>query len=271
MNQPENGKAATEFLRLLDIMATLRSPQGCAWDRKQTIGSLKPFVLEEAGEVAEAIDRQDPLAIREELGDLSMMVVFASQIAREQGTFTITEVLKGICDKLVSRHPHVFAENDQDLTPEMVVDMWGKLKKEEKRQKNRLSARMSECLSFPSPLKGAFQIQDEAAKVGFDFPSWEPAMGKLREETCEVENAHSQGETGNLHKEVGDLIFAAVNVSRLLGIDPESALRESCAVFVRRFGFIEEKAEAAGGLAGKSFQEMDAWWEEAKRGEKSPD
>ncbi|HNW36815.1 MAG TPA: MazG nucleotide pyrophosphohydrolase domain-containing protein, partial [Candidatus Ozemobacteraceae bacterium] len=164
-------EAPVQFRRLLEIMARLRAPDGCSWDRKQDHKSLKKYFLEEANEVVEAIDKGDPLHITEELGDLNMMIAFAAQIAAEQGTFTMTEVLKGICEKLISRHPHVFATPDgEKLTPEQVVDIWGKLKVDEKARRARISSRMQEAEAFASPMKAAFQIQAEAATVGFDFP-----------------------------------------------------------------------------------------------------
>ena len=258
-------EAPVQFRRLLEIMARLRAPDGCSWDRKQDHKSLRKYVLEEANEVVEAIDKGDPLHITEELGDLAMMIAFAAQIAAEQGTFTMTEVLKGICEKLISRHPHVFAAPDgEKLTPEQVVDIWGKLKVDEKARRARISSRMQEAEAFASPMKAAFQIQAEAATVGFDFPEPQGAVDKISEEARELAGTLADEDADAAEEELGDLLFAIINAARLLGVDPESALRRATGKFVRRFGKVEEKAEASGGFTGKSIAEMDVWWNEAK-------
>ncbi len=258
-------EAPVQFRRLLEIMARLRAPDGCAWDRKQDHASLRKYVLEEANEVAEAIDQGDPLHLCEELGDLAMMIAFHAQVAAETGTFTMTEVMKGICEKLISRHPHVFATPDgEKLTPEQVVDIWGKLKKDEKARKARISSRMREVEAFASPLEAAFQIQAEAATVGFDFPEARGAVDKIAEEAKELAGTLTEEDVDAAEDELGDLLFSIINAARLLGVDPEEALRRSTGKFVRRFGKVEEIAEAAGGFKGKSVAELDTWWNRAK-------
>lgn len=258
--------APVQFRRLLEIMARLRAPDGCAWDRKQDHKSLRKYVLEEANEVAEAVDTGDPLHLCEELGDLAMMIAFHAQVAAEAGTFTMTEVMKGICEKLISRHPHVFAAPDgEKLTPEQIVDIWGKLKTDEKARKARISSRMQEVEAFASPLKAAFQIQAEAATVGFDFPEARGAIDKIAEEAKELAGTLTEEDVDAAEDELGDLLFSIINAARLLGVDPEEALRRSTGKFVRRFGKVEEIAEAAGGFKGRSISELDAWWNDVKK------
>ncbi|HEY9070565.1 MAG TPA: nucleoside triphosphate pyrophosphohydrolase [Candidatus Ozemobacteraceae bacterium] len=262
-------EAPVQFRRLLEIMARLRAPDGCSWDRKQDHKSLRKYVLEEANEVAEAIDKGDPLHLAEELGDLAMMIAFHAQVAAEAGTFTMTEVMKGICEKLISRHPHVFASADgKTLTPDQVVDMWGRLKTDEKARRARISSRMQEAVAFASPMKSAFQIQAEAATVGFDFPEPRGAVDKIAEEAKELAGTLADEDAEAASEELGDLLFAIINAARLMGVDPEAALRQATAKFVRRFERVEERAEAAGGFAGRTIEEMDGWWNEAKRLEK---
>lgn len=261
-------EAPVQFRRLLEIMARLRAPDGCSWDRKQDHTSLRKYVLEEANEVAEAIDKGDLLHLCEELGDLAMMIAFHAQVAAEAGTFTMTEVMKGICEKLISRHPHVFATPDgEKLTPEQVVDIWGKLKTDEKARKARISSRMQEVEAFASPLKAAFQIQAEAATVGFDFPEARGAIDKIAEEAKELAGTLTEEDVDAAEDELGDLLFSIVNAARLLGVDPEEALRRSTGKFVRRFGQVEEIADAAGGFKGKSISELDTWWNRVKERE----
>lgn len=258
-------EAPVQFRRLLEIMARLRAPDGCSWDRKQDHKSLRKYVLEEANEVAEAIDKGDPLHLSEELGDLAMMIAFHAQVAAEAGTFTMTEVMKGICEKLISRHPHVFATPDgEKLTPEQVVDIWGKLKTDEKARKARISSRMQEVEAFASPLKAAFQIQAEAATVGFDFPEARGAIDKIAEEARELAGTLTDEDVDAAEDELGDLLFSIINAARLLGVDPEDALRRSTGKFVRRFGRLEEIAETEGGFKGKTISDMDGWWNRVK-------
>lgn len=257
------------FDRLVRIMEILRAPGGCEWDREQTTESLRKFVLEEAQEVAEAIDEKDPLHICEELGDLLMLVVFHSQIARENGTFTIQDALKSICDKLISRHPHVFKDRE-GLSPETVLTRWKELKVVEKKSKGLASSRMKLAAEFSSAITAAFKVQEEAAKCGFDFPNPGEAVAKIREEALELEHEFKSGNRPALQEEIGDFLFAAINVARLLGVNPEQALRDSSGKFIQRFSGVESHFETRGGFQGKTIEEMDMVWNSLKKKEKSP-
>ena len=262
-HQP-NEAALEQFARLMEVMATLRAPDGCSWDRKQTHESLRPCVLEEAQEVAEAIDSKDPLALCEELGDLAMMVAFHAQIASEAGTFTMTEVLRGIVEKLRRRHPHVFGDDPKGISPEEVIASWGEIKKEEKSHKALLHVRMGELGRAPSALRATQAIQAEAATVGFDFPSFEAAWEKVPEEIQEVREAVDANDQQRLTEELGDLLFSVVNACRLSGIDAEDAMRQANAKFIRRFTAVEQEMLAQGGFQGKSLATMDHIWNKNK-------
>lgn len=259
-----NSAISSEFLRLVEIMRLLRSPQGCSWDRKQTHESLADNVTEEAQEVVEAIHSGDDLHIREELGDLLMMVVFHAQIASEAGKFDMSDVARGICEKLIHRHPHVFAESGKETSPEKVMEMWGEIKKQEKLDKSRISNRMLQALTFPSALSSAEKVQKEAATVGFDFPDAAAAVYKIREEADEIKAAVEINNQEELKEEIGDLLFAVLNVSRLSGIDAETCLRSSTEKFVKRFCRVEALVEEDGGFAGKTLAELDKYWDKIK-------
>jgi MazG family protein len=264
MTRPERSRALAEFGRLLDIIARLRAPGGCEWDRKQTSLSMRPHLLDEAREVVEAIDKGDPLHVCEELGDLTMNVVFQAQLADEDGVFTMADVLQGIGDKLVARHPHVFSEETRGLSPDQVLEQWGELKKQEKIERSRISQRMEAAGRFPSALQAAAQTQNEAARVGFDFPHAESVLGKIAEEAEEIRQALAQGGRSGVEDEVGDLLFSIVNVARYLEVNPEMALRSATAKFVTRFRLLEERIERQGGWQGKTIEDMDAIWNEVK-------
>lgn len=260
----ENSIIAEEIMRLVDLMRTLRSPEGCSWDRKQTHESLADNVLEEAQEVVDAIKSGDDLHVREELGDLLMMVVFNAQIASEAGKYDLGEVARGICSKLIHRHPHVFGDATRGADPEKVMEMWGEIKKQEKLDKGKISHRMREALSFPSALSGAEKIQSEAAVVGFDFPTARVAAAKIREEAAEVENALDEGCQEHLEEEIGDLLFSVLNVTRLSGLSAEKCLRQATGKFVERFAKVEKLVLADGGFAGKDLAELDKYWDRIK-------
>ncbi len=266
--KPDKEKTLNEFYKLVEIMAVLRSENGCSWDRKQTHESLAENVIEEAQEVADAIKSGDELHMKEELGDLLMMVVFHAQIALEAGKFDMGDVARGICDKLVLRHPHVFGNAEQLADPDQVMEMWGKIKKKEKLDRAKLSNRMIEAMGFASALAGAEKIQIEAARAGFDFPSVEAACVKISEETKEIENALLEGNKSEIASEIGDLIFSILNVSRLSGLSAEDCLRASSQKFVNRFAKVEEMVEADGGFAGKDLATLDKYWDKIKLEEK---
>ena len=264
MTKHNNQQIAEEYLRLVDIMRRLRSPEGCSWDRKQTMESLADNVVEEAAEVAEAINSGDSLHICEELGDLLMMVVFPTQIAAEEGKFDMADVARGICSKLINRHPHVFGEHENAVDPDKVMEMWGEIKKKEKLDRSRISNRMRAAMEFPSALSGAEKVQSEAAEIGFDFADARAALAKIHEEASEIEQAIVTGTPEEIEEELGDLLFSVLNVSRLSNISAEKSLRKATAKFVERFARIEPLVEADGGFAGKSLEELDLYWDKIK-------
>lgn len=266
MINEDRAEVCEQFLKLVDIMEVLRSPNGCSWDRKQSHDTLKKYVLEEAQEVAEAIESGDLLNLREELGDLLMLIVFNSQIAQENGTFNLSEVCEDICKKLVNRHPHVFGDNTENIDPEKVVKQWGEIKKDEKLENCKISTRMMETLRFKSSIIATVKIQEEAASVGFDFPNANEALKKVFEEAKEVEEliAQKQKSKEQVEEEVGDLMFSAINVARLSNVDPSVAIRKASEKFTRRFAQVETIAVKNGGFNGKSMAELDAYWDRIK-------
>jgi tetrapyrrole methylase family protein / MazG family protein len=253
------------FQKLIDIMTKLRSESGCAWDKVQTHETLKPYLIEEAYEVIEAIDEKDPAKMKEELGDLLIQVVFHAQVAKDTGEFDINDVIEGICSKMISRHPHVFGDAKFD-TPEEVVKQWHERKKEE--GKLRDSALEGVPRELPSLLR-AHRLQSRAAKVGFDWEKVEDIFDKLDEELKELREALKKNNIKEIEDELGDLFFVLVNISRSVGVNSEEALRKTISKFISRFRHIEMKAAEAGlRLEDMSLAEMDALWDEAKRGEK---
>lgn len=251
------------FSRLVEVMARLRAPGGCPWDREQTHKSLARFTLEEAYETVDAIDSGDLTHLREELGDLLLQIIFQSQIAADAGEFTINDVILGITDKLVRRHPHVFGGKEGIETPEEVEVSWEEIKIAEKGRPGSILERIPK--SFPA-LIYAYELQTQAAKVGFDWAEVEHALEKLPEEGRELELAIAAGR--GVETEIGDILFTVVNVSRKLGIDPEVALRHSSEKFARRFRHIEKRAAESGRrLEDMTLDEMDALWDEAKGNE----
>jgi tetrapyrrole methylase family protein / MazG family protein len=249
------------FQKLIDIMARLRSEDGCAWDRVQTHETLKPYLIEESYEVIEAIDEKDPAKLKEELGDLLIQVVFHAQVAKDAGEFDINDVIEGICSKMVSRHPHVFGDARFD-TPEEVVRQWHERKKEE--GKLRDSALDGVPKELPSLLR-AHRLQSRAAKVGFDWDRVEDVFGKLDEELKEFREALENKNMKGIEGELGDIFFVLVNIARFAGVNAEEALRKTISKFISRFRYIEMKAAEAGmELEGMSLEEMDVLWNEAK-------
>ena len=246
---------------LIELMATLRGQEGCPWDKEQTHETLRRYLIEEAYETIEAIDNGDHRHLMEELGDLLLQIVFHAQIASEAGEFTMSEVVEGIVTKLKRRHPHIFGEARVSSAREVLIN-WEKIKREEK-QRDRVLA------GVPKSLPGllyAFQMQGKAAKVGFDWENIEGALEKVVEEAGEL--ARARAGDGNVEHEVGDLLFAVVNIARHLEVEPELALRKTCEKFARRFRHIEEEAARAGrNLADMTLQEKDKLWDEAKEQE----
>jgi tetrapyrrole methylase family protein/MazG family protein len=247
---------------LVEVMARLRAPGGCPWDREMTHETLRKYMLEEAYEVVEAIDAGDSDHVCEELGDVLLQVVFHAQIARENGLFDMHDVIQGITEKLVRRHPHVFGDVEAE-TADDVTRNWEAIKKQEKG--NREPASLLEGISTALPaLSRAGEVQKKAAKVGFDWDDVHGPAAKVREELEEVLAAPPDQREG----EVGDLLFAVVNVARALKVDPEVALTGTTAKFMRRFRHIERRAVELGrNLSGMTLAEMDLLWDEAKQAE----
>ncbi|MBI4462176.1 MAG: nucleoside triphosphate pyrophosphohydrolase [Acidobacteria bacterium] len=267
------------FEDLVKLMARLRAPDGCPWDRQQTPRSLRTYLLEETYEVLDAIERDDPAALRDELGDLLLQIVFLAQIAREDKRFTIDDVVGELHEKLVRRHPHVFG-TQQAETPEQVVKNWEALKAEEREQKNRDAGAehrfategkglLSDVPRTLPALLEAYQLTRRAAQVGFDWSKLDDLLAKLTEEVGELRQAlAAQAEPKRLEDEVGDLLFVAVNIARYLKIDPEVALRRTNRKFIARFRQIEEALEQRGkSWEQTSLEEMDALWEASKQRE----
>ena len=264
-----------EIGRLLDIMAALRTPKtGCPWDLAQSFSTIAPYTLEEAYEVADAIERGDLAALKEELGDLLLQVVFHARLAQEQGAFDFGDVVQSITEKLIRRHPHVFGDRSGDLrkdTPQAVEGLWERIKAEEKAARKGdggggEGALSGVPLALPA-LTRALKLQAKAGKVGFDWNDPRAVLRKIREEADEIEAELDRAEldAAATAAEVGDLIFAAVNLARHLRADPEAVLRQTNQKFERRFAAIE-RALAAGGKSPQqaTLAEMDALWDEAK-------
>jgi ATP diphosphatase len=265
---------------LLHLMARLRDPQhGCPWDLKQSYASIVPHTLEEAYEVADAIERGDFEHLPGELGDLLFQVVYYSQLAREEGRFEFAEVVDGITRKLIRRHPHVFVDGDLYGAPdtarleEAAVKLrWEELKAEERAEKAGAPEQLSLLDDVPNALPAlsrAVKLQKRAAQVGFDWPEALPVVDKVREELDEVLEAMSENDPRAIAEEVGDLLFVVTNLARHLKVDPESALRAANAKFEQRFRFIEQALREAGrAMEDCALDELDALWGEAKKLEK---
>jgi MazG family protein len=291
------------FERAVSIMERLRAPGGCPWDREQTFDSIKPYTLEETYEVLEAIDNRDWSELPGELGDLLLQVLFYSEMAKEQGTFSIDDVLDRLSEKLVNRHPHVFGEVKADTSAE-VKRNWEALKTEERKERDseKINAAQGAQTSFKSILSGissampslleAHKLSSRAAQVGFDWPNMEGLFEKLAEETSELRQhlqvfpapgprPEGRGVAGSgrqtvpeelrerLEEEVGDLFFVLVNIARYLSLDPESALRKTNRKFRRRFQWMEQRLNAKGGnLESASMDELESLWQQAKQQER---
>ncbi|MFZ0285213.1 MAG: nucleoside triphosphate pyrophosphohydrolase [Terriglobales bacterium] len=287
------------FERAVSIMARLRAPGGCPWDREQTFDSIKPYTLEETYEVLEAIDNRDWPELAGELGDLLLQVLFYSEMAREQGSFSIDDVLDRLANKLIGRHPHVFGDVKAD-TPAEVLRNWEALKAEEKRKKDGGNADEAEPEAILSGISSAMpalleahKLSSRAANIGFDWPNVEGLFDKLREETAELQEhlkefpapgpqPQGRGVAGSgqpqisddlrqrLEGEVGDLFFVLVNIARYLSLDSESALRKTNRKFRRRFQWMESQLRASGQTPEQvSMQELEALWQQAKQQESS--
>lgn len=252
------------FDSLLSIMTRLRGDGGCPWDREQTRESLKPYLIEEAYEVLDAIDAGTRAGLAEELGDLLFQVVFHSQVASEKGEFSMRDVLAQLCDKMIRRHPHVFAGAPVADARAALVQ-WERIKQDEgKADGTRRSALDGVPRALPALLR-AQRLQAKASRVGFDWTDWQPAWAKVREEVAELDESVAAGDTGRIREELGDLLFSIVNVARLLGMDAEDALRQADEKFTRRFMEVEAEMRAEGrAVADASARDLDESWERVK-------
>ncbi len=262
-------KKQPDLEKLASLVERLRSDNGCPWDKEQTRETLKPMLIEEAYEVLDALDAEDPVELKEELGDLLFQIVFHAQIAKERKEFDLADVIDRSHEKMIRRHPHIFG--DADLrTAEDVLKNWEDIKAAEKGipSSSRPESERSLLDGIPSKLPAmhrAYQMTAKASRVGFDWPRLEDILVKMREEASELVEAQSGKDANKIADEVGDLLFVAVNVARFLGIDPETALGRSNRKFNDRFRYIESAVKQQGRqLKDASLAEMDVLWEEAK-------
>ena len=257
-------QAGEKFRELAEIMARLRAPGGCPWDRKQTFDTIKSYLLEEAYEVMEAIDARDWPHLAEELGDLLLQPVFFAEMAREQGLFSIADSLDAINQKLVRRHPHVFGDTQAE-TAEDVLRRWEEIKRSEKPETAQSDSILNGVPRAVPALVEADKIGRKVAKVGFEWPDIEGVFAKLQEETEELREASARGNQDHIEHEIGDLLFNVVNLARHLKVDPEQALRKMNGRFRQRFAHIEREIAGRGGtLEQASLEEMEQLWQEAK-------
>jgi ATP diphosphatase len=275
---------ARDIARLIEIMAALRTPvTGCPWDLEQNFKTIAPYTIEEAYEVADAIERGDLADLKEELGDLLLQSVYHAQMASEQGAFDFGDVVHTVTTKMIRRHPHVFGD-EAARSAGAAKDFWEKIKAEEKAEKAQERARLgltpkdaqaSVLGDVPRGLPGltrAMKLQDKAARVGFDWPDLKPVLAKVREEVGELEEAISSGDKTAAAEELGDILFVLANVARHLAIEPETALRRTNEKFIRRFQAVERALAANGKTPQQStLEEMDALWDAAKIDERKGD
>lgn len=249
-----------EFERLVEIMAKLRGPNGCPWDKEQTYKDINPYLLEEVHEVMESIDNGDMTGLKEELGDLLLHIVFHAQMASEDGSFEIADVIRGICDKLVYRHPHVFGKTTVTGTKD-VLKRWEDLKKSEKKKESILDG---VPVHFPALLK-AFRLGEKAGRVGFDWTDADGILEKLSEEIGELNEARQSMSEKEIEHEYGDLLFTLANIGRFLKVNPEDALRKSSNRFMERFKLMEKYAGKEDlNLNDIGLGKWDELWEKAK-------
>ena len=264
IRDPEGGMA-----RLVEIMRRLRDPEtGCPWDVEQDFATIAPYTIEEAHEVADAIEREAWDDLKGELGDLLLQAVFHAQIASDRGLFGFDDVVRSISDKLVARHPHVFGEESRDKTAAQQVSDWEDAKAAERAAGAQSGTLDGVAKGLPALMR-AEKLQKRAARVGFDWPEAESVIDKIAEEARELKDAAADAGSDQVEEEFGDLLFAAANLARHLGVDPETALRRANAKFARRFARIEEMlAETGRSPADSTLEEMDAMWNRAKQEER---
>jgi len=267
MTKKQDGEAK-DIGALLEIMARLRDPEtGCPWDIKQSFKSIAPYTIEEAYEVVDAIERDDMAALKDELGDLLLQVVFHARMAEEEDQFAFSDVVDAVCDKMVRRHPHVFGETaigDADAQ----TASWEALKAEERARKSGVKGEGRVLADLPIALPAlmrAVKLQKRAARVGFDWPNWSFVIDKAYEEVGELKEAAESGDKDHIQEELGDILFVLANFGRHFKIDPEVALKGTNAKFTRRFEYIEDRLNERGKTPEQSnLEEMDALWNEAK-------
>lgn len=265
MSSPPAPAPGASLTRLVEIMDRLLAPGGCPWDREQTLETLRPFLVEESYEVLDALARGDVAGHCEELGDLLMQVVFQSALRHEQNAFDIDAVIAGISDKLVRRHPHVFGDATGVSTSAEVLAQWEEIKQAEKAAAGHKQGRVLAGVKPGPALARAQKIGAKAGKVGFDWPGWEGSYAKIEEEVGELRAAAVAGDPLAMHQELGDLLFAVVNVARKLGVDAEQAMIDATHRFQLRFEFVEDRLGERGKTpATSNLEEMDALWNDAK-------
>ena len=254
------------FDEIVEIIERLRAPGGCPWDRKQTMESLRSCITEEAYELADAITRRDMAGVKEEAGDLLLQVVFIASLAREAGAFDMRDVVRGICDKLIRRHPHVFG-TEEARDSDAVLRNWERIKAEERQEKHQDLSILAGVPEGLPPLLKASRLQGKVAHVGFDWPDGDvaPLFAKLDEELDELWEAASRGDARDVEEELGDVLFMTVNLARRLKVDPDAALSRVCAKFKDRFQLMERMAVEEGrAMSDHSLEELDALWDRAK-------
>ena len=257
--------AATQAV--LDVMARLRDPKhGCPWDIEQNFATIAPYTIEEAYEVADAIERNDMPALKEELGDLLFQVAFHARMAEEEGAFDFADVAQALADKMIERHPHVFGEKIERTAEEQTV-AWETLKAEKRAAKGVTSLLDDVAMALPA-LQRAEKLTKRAARINFDWPSSAEVLEKLDEELAELKAAEASGDQEHIAEEMGDILFVMANLARKLKVDPEDALRRANAKFTRRFQYIERALAQAGRTGPQPLDDMEALWLEAKRAEK---
>jgi MazG family protein len=267
--EPPDNLSLDDINQLLTIMARLRDPQGgCPWDLEQNFRTIAPYTIEEAYEVASAIEHEDYAALKDELGDLLLQVVFHAQMAKEKGLFDFGGVVRAICDKMIRRHPHVFAKGPAD-TPQAVTRAWDEIKRQERAAKPQKPQGLLDDVPSALPaLMRAVKLQNRAGEVGFDWPNAVHVTDKIAEEARELAEAWASGKRDKVAEEYGDMLFVMANLARHLKLDPEDALRAANAKFVRRFKAIEAGLQARGKKPeDATLEEMEALWQEAKKAE----
>lgn len=270
--RPVEEQRGEAYPYLVELMRRLLGPDGCPWDREQTFHSLRQYVLEEACEVIDAIESEDRDSLCDELGDLALQVVFLSELASREGAFGPDDVVRGICAKLVRRHPHVFSDGEAH-TPEQVTQNWEAIKRRERGERPLLGGIPR---ALPA-LERANRLGTKTRSVGFDWPDSRGSRAKVSEELAELDEAIESADSARVQAELGDLLFALVNLARHLGVSPEAALRETSDRYQRRFGFVEERVKERHGdwprdqrgrpTTGVGLEELDRYWEEAKKAE----